>query len=95
MSIISNKISIFEYLALHYNDHLKDHPKNHDYDQDQKLPFVAHSQTLSFCFISPQPIFVEFKTIPTTKESGKIMPVNDRYSDNIFHSYIWQPPKSC
>lgn len=89
----SPEMSLFKFLTIHYNDHSENHPKNHDYEQDQKLPFIAHSQTLSFCFIYPQPFYVEFKTFIKTKEISKIMPVNDNYLDNNYQTFIWQPPK--
>lgn len=89
----SPEMSLVDFLALHYNDHLKDHPHDHDYEQDQKLPFVVHTQTLSFNFIYPQPIVVEFKSIPTTEDESKFNPNNERFVANTFHSFIWQPPK--
>ncbi len=89
------EMSVIDFLALHYNDHLKDHPIDHDYEQDQKLPFIVHSQTLTFNFIYPQPIVVEFKSILLSQNSNKFIPVNDRNINNAFHSFIWQPPKFC
>lgn len=89
------KMSVIDFLVLHYNDHLKDHPTDHDYAQDQKLPFMVHTQTLSFNFISPQPIVIEFETTSLTQIKDKIMITNDSDLGNTFHSFIWQPPKFC
>ncbi|KKX48475.1 hypothetical protein L950_0220790 [Sphingobacterium sp. IITKGP-BTPF85] len=55
----SPQISVIEFLALHYEgNHLENHPHDDDYDQDQKLPFIMHGTVLSFCFVYPQPIFL-------------------------------------
>lgn len=89
------EMSVKDFLVLHYNNHLEDHPHDDDYEQDQKLPFIVHSQTLTFNFIYPQPIVVEFKSILFSQDSDKFVPVNDRATTLGFHSFIWQPPKFC
>ena len=92
---INPEISVVDFLVLHYNNHLKNHPRNDDYDRDQKLPFIAHTDILSFCFVYAPPLSFEIKVKFPVNQESKVLPFNDTISDNDFLSTIWQPPRFC
>lgn len=89
------EISVLDFFILHYDNHLENHPQNEDFDQDQSLPFIAHNNVLSFCFVFPTSICFEIKTKTYTSLKPKILPADDLFSDNKFLSSIWQPPRFC
>src|SRR5690606_38030001 len=71
------KLSVVDFLVLHYNNHLENHPRDDDYDQDQKLPFMAQTDILTLCFIYAPPLSYKIKAdIPVNSES-KVFPFND------------------
>ena len=86
-------LSVFVFLKLHYNNHLENHPRNDDYDQDQKLPFLTHADVLSFFFIYTAPYFFETNAEMVTNQKLKPLSFNDVFFYNHFLSNIWQPPK--
>ncbi|HUH19403.1 hypothetical protein [Albibacterium sp.] len=89
------KISVVDFLVLHYNNHLENHPLDDDYDQDQKLPFIAPANILNFCFIYAPPLSFEIKVEIYLSPESKVLPFDDIFSDNDFLSSIWQPPQFC
>lgn len=86
------KISVICFLVLHYNNHLKNHPHDDDYEQDQNFPFLAHTDVLTFFFVYTPPYFEIKVKFPLSRESA-VLPFNDTFSDNNFLSSIWQPPR--
>ncbi|WGQ12196.1 hypothetical protein QG516_11165 [Pedobacter gandavensis] len=90
------QISVMEFLVLHYEgNHLENHPHDDDYDQDQKLPFIAHTDFLNFCFVVTPPFSFEIEARPPVNREAKVVLYNDTFSDNNFLSSIWHPPRSC
>lgn len=88
---INAKMSILDFLVLHYNNH----PADSDYDQDQRLPFIAHSDVLSFCFVHTPFSPFEIKTKVSVNHQTKKLALEDLFSKNTYLSAIWQPPKAC
>lgn len=90
------QMTVVEFLALHYEgNHLENHPKDDDYEQDKKLPFIVHTDVLSISFVLTPPFSFEIETkIPVGKEP-KALPLDDTFSDKNYLSAIWQPPKYC
>ncbi len=89
------EMSFIDFLSLHYNSHLENHPRDDDFDQDQKLPFLLHADVLSFYFIYTPPYFFETNNKIITSQQLKILAGNDISFYNHFLSTIWQPPKFC
>lgn len=89
------ELSIGAFLIRHYNNHLKDHPLNDDYEQDLKLPFMRLSDVLNFCFVYSGPTYYELKGAVSNIAKTQPVAFNISYPKNIFLSTIWQPPKSC
>ncbi|MCG2793518.1 MAG: hypothetical protein L6262_08240 [Weeksellaceae bacterium] len=90
------QISVIQFLVLHYEgSHSKNRHHNKDYDEDQKLPFIIHSDVLNFCFVHPQPVFFESFHKIVMVESSKVMSFDDSFLSNHFLSTIWQPPRFC
>ena len=88
-------ITLLDFLSLHYaNGDVKDA----DYEEDMKLPFKSHSNTITTNIVDamastvlkitihPKPNFVELKVIIIAKEA---------IFASSYHSNIWQPPKFC
>lgn len=92
----SYDLSFSDFLVLHYNeDHFKGHAHDEDYDQDKRLPFMLHSSTLSFVFISLTSINLEVID-KAYIEKEKTFPFENEFLINhIYLSSIWQPPKAC
>ena len=89
------EISIVDFLVLHYNNHLENHPHDDDYDQDQKLPFIVHTDILSFCFVYAPSLSFDIKVMFPVYQKSKVLSFDDTFSDNNFLSSIWQPPRFC
>ena len=89
------EISIVDFLVLHYNNHLENHPHDDDYDQDQKLPFIVHTDVLSFCFVYTAPLSFDIKGVFPVNRKSKVLSFDDNFSENNFLSSIWQPPRFC
>ncbi|MFH6967189.1 hypothetical protein [Flavobacterium sp. FlaQc-28] len=89
------EISIVDFLVLHYNNHLENHPHDDDYDQDQKLPFIVHTDILSFCFVYAPSLSFDIKVMFPVNQKSKVLSFDDTFSDNNFLSSIWQPPRFC
>lgn len=89
-------MSVLDFLALHYEgNHQENHPHDDDYDQDQKLPFITHTDVLSLCFVYESPFSFDIKVkFPVNRES-KVLPFDDTFLDKNFFSSIWQPPRFC
>lgn len=89
-------ISLIDFLVLHYKgNHLEHHPHDDDYERDQKLPFMVHTNVLNVVFVSPEAITFEAKNRHLPGEHFKFPTRNDQFTDDIFSSSIWQPPKFC
>lgn len=91
----NRSMTFLNFLAIHYNNHLENHPHDEDYEKDKKLPFVTHTDVLNFYFTPLQsaPIEVREKSIPT--RSDKKLATNDHFAGANPLSAIWQPPKFC
>lgn len=89
-------ISIIEFLAIHYKgNHLDNHPFNHDYEQDQRLPFFNHLDFLSVnVVISPNSTFTLLANVSNPKVTNS-PPLDDINIESSFLNSIWQPPKFC
>ncbi len=86
----NNNITLFKFLKMHY-----DHPiKDADYEQDQKLPFIVHSEHLVVVFTVTPRLNIEFKThdFPLVSQE-KIIAYDDLFLDVDHFNAIWQPPK--
>ncbi|MDR1876122.1 MAG: hypothetical protein LBQ84_00710 [Flavobacteriaceae bacterium] len=87
--------TIWEFLVLHYNNHLEGHPINTDHETDQKLPFIQHTDTLNVlvCFNS---YLFSFPVKKATSDKHKTpLRNNDSFIDSNYLSSIWQPPQFC
>lgn len=93
---IEPEMTFVEFMTLHYNgDHLEDHPEDDDYDQDQKLPFMRHTNVLSvYCAGAPSFVFDWKNKIPKINRLNQKV-YDDMFKESAFLSAIWQPPKSC
>lgn len=89
--------TVLRFLAIHYSgNHLQNHPRNEDYKEDQKLPFIIHNDLLTVSFILSKPIFLEAGALKTYCSSRtKISACDDGFAPAIYLSGIWQPPKHC
>lgn len=86
-------LSIVDFLVLHYHNHLEDHPHDDDFEQDQKLPFMVHTDVLSFCFIYEPPLSFQVKSTFAVAQPLMLLPFDDTFQKDTFLSTIWQPPK--
>jgi hypothetical protein len=88
-------ITLLDFLYLHYaNGDVKDA----DYEEDMKLPFKSHSNSVTTSIVDvvantvlkitihPKPNFVELNVIIISEEA---------FFASSYHSNIWQPPKFC
>jgi len=90
------QITVMEFLALHYEgNHLENHPHDEDYEHDQQLPFIVHTDVLSVSFVLTPPFSFEIETRKLVGKEPKALPLDDAFSDNNYLSAIWKPPKSC
>ncbi len=90
------QINVMEFLALHYEgNHLENHPHDEDYEHDQQLPFIVHTDVLSVSFVFTPPFSFEIETRKLVGKEPKALPLNDTFSDDNYLSTIWQPPKAC
>lgn len=87
--------SLVSFLLVHYSNHLEDHPHDEDYEQDIKLPFMVHSDVLSFCFVNTPAPYFELKARSFVQQTAKKMLQDDSFREHNFSSFIWQPPKFC
>ncbi len=89
-------MSVVDFLIFHYKgNHLENHPYDEDYEHDQKLPFMMHSNVLQVVCISPQPVTLESDVRGRTNDSRKTPIRNDRFINDSFLSAVWQPPRAC
>lgn len=92
----NSDLSFSTFLELHYSeDHFKGHPHDEDYDQDKRLPFMMHSSTLNFVFISPLNINLDVADKTYVEKASDFPFENEFLINKIYLSSIWQPPKSC
>lgn len=89
----SPELTLIDFLEIHYNNHLKDHPYDEDYEQDQKLPFIAQADVLSVCFVFNSLVTFEIKNKPLLSKRQKAISFDDAFLENRLLSSIWQPPK--
>ena len=90
------QMTVVEFLALHYEgNHLENHPHDDDYEHDQQLPFIVHTDVLSISFVLTPPFSFEIETKIPVSEEPKALPLDDTFSDKNYLSAIWQPPKYC
>jgi len=88
------QISVWNFLTQHYEgDHLRHHPNNDDYDQDQKLPFMSHINLPNTCCVPSQPLRFEIKTKSSQIRKQKMPAFDENYANNHFLSAVWQPPR--
>ncbi|CAA7391154.1 hypothetical protein CHRY9393_02856 [Chryseobacterium fistulae] len=82
-------MSFTAFLKTHYDNPVKDN----DYDQDQKLPFVSHTNLLSVVFIiNPSVVFYFTEKAYNHHEIKKTLYKSVLYNKEILNS-IWQPPR--
>lgn len=87
-------LSLSSFMAIHYaDDHLENHPQDEDYDQDKRLPFMVHSTTLNFIFLSPTVCKLEVIKMDQDVPETKIPFADDRLIVSSYLSNIWQPPR--
>lgn len=89
----SPELTLIDFLEIHYNNHLEDHPYDEDYEQDQKLPFIAQADVLSVCFVFNSLVTFEIKNKPLLSKRQKAISFDDAFLENRLLSSIWQPPK--
>ncbi|MFD1631118.1 hypothetical protein [Pseudopedobacter beijingensis] len=83
------KMSFWDFLVLHYNNHEPDA----DYDTDMRLPFMAHHEVLSllaYVDISLYQLNADH-TVPQDKKNHTFY--KELYLKSRYLSGIWQPPK--
>ena len=85
------EMTVYAFLKLHY-----DHPvKDADWQADQKLPFITHSEHLTVIF-TINPIFsLNLKESAVPIFSPKIAAHDDTVLDWDISDAVWQPPKFC
>lgn len=89
-----SSITLMDFLVIHYGgNHLEGHPQNDDFEQDQRLPFMNFSNTLSFCFVFPPLNAYEIKGKLFPDKQLKINAFDDAFLENKYLSSIWQPPQ--
>ena len=92
----SPEFSVIDFLVLHYlGNHLEDHPRDEDYEQDLMLPFMTQANVLSISFVNTSACFFVLKEKFSSSQNQKILPSNDIIIKYNFLSSIWQPPKHC
>lgn len=92
----NSEMSFWDFMVLHYDgNHLENHPHDDDYEQDQKLPFMAQTNVPSYCFVHTPPFRFEIKNKLYQCPKQKMPAFDENYTANDFLSSIWQPPKSC
>lgn len=90
------EMSVMSFLSLHYDGrHLDNHPHDDDYEKDQKLPFIVHTDILSISFIVTPPFCFGVTKKAFIGKVSKALPLDDTFLENTFLSTIWQPPKFC
>ncbi|RRJ87388.1 hypothetical protein EG240_15170 [Paenimyroides tangerinum] len=89
----SPELTLIDFLEIHYNNHLEGHPYDEDYEQDQKLPFIAQADVLSVCFVFNPLITFEIKNKPFQSKRQKAISFDDAFLENSLLSSIWQPPE--
>ena len=90
---VNPELTLIGFLEIHYNNHLEDHPYDDDYLQDQKLPFIAQADVLSFFFVVSPVISFEIKDKLFPSSRLKVSSFENAFSENRFLSTIWQPPQ--
>lgn len=92
----SPDITVFEFLTLHYSgNHLEGHPHDDDYEKDQKLPFIVHTDVMTTVFIINQYPIAGYIKKYLQEEDTKVQPLDDIFRDSNILSSIWQPPQFC
>jgi len=92
----NSALSFRDFMTIHYNgNHLENHPHNDDYEQDQKLPFMAHTNAPNFCFVPTTPSQFDLKDRLYQYLKRKMPVLDEHYTGNNFLSSIWQPPRFC
>jgi hypothetical protein len=91
----NKEITLMDFLYLHY---AHGDVKDADYEEDMKLPFKSHSNSVTTSIVDvvantvlkivihPKPNFVPLKVIIISEEA---------FFASSYHSNIWQPPKFC
>ncbi len=86
----NNTISFFQFIKMHYQNPVKDA----DYDKDQKLPFIVHSEHMVVVFTITPRLHLDFKSHRLRLFSkDKIVAYDDLFLDVDYFNAIWQPPK--
>ncbi len=82
-------MTLAEFLKMHYEHHQKDA----DWQQDQKLPFISHTEHLSLAFTVSTPDYPSFVKEHHRIILPKIFSYDDAILDWKILDSIWQPPK--
>lgn len=90
----NTEMSILDFLTLHYQgNHQENHPYDYDYQQDQKLPFIAQADVLSVFFVFSPFITFDIKDKILLNQSLDVTSYKNLFIENRFLSSIWQPPR--
>lgn len=87
----NQQLSFIDFLKLHYeSDHLMGHPLNHDYEQDQRLPFIQMNLPMNFiCVVEEINSFKQLLFFDSTQIQKIISnhdePMGSDYIDSILH----------
>lgn len=86
----NNTISFFQFIKMHYQNPVKDA----DYDKDQKLPFIVHSEHMVVVFTITPRLHLDLESHHLHLFSkDKIVAYDDLFLDVDYFNAIWQPPK--
>lgn len=85
----NNTLTLVEFLKMHYDNPVKDA----DYEQDQKLPFVLHSEHMVVVFTIIPRLYIDFKTQDVILSNDRVVAYDDLFLDVDYFNAIWQPPK--
>ncbi|MGV6943468.1 hypothetical protein [Sphingobacterium kyonggiense] len=87
------EMTVMAFLKIHYQgDHFKDHPKDEDYDQDQRLPFMNLNYSSHLFIVESLDSYSKLLQVELIEADHPI--VEEVYLKQDFLSSIWQPPKS-
>lgn len=90
------EMSVIGFFVHHYEgNHLENHPQNEDFEQDKRLPFMTHIDLFSFCCEYTPPYYQIIRQKVPHIAKLKIPVPNDYFTESLFHSSIWQPPRAC
>ena len=90
----SPDITLIDFLELHYNSQLADHPHEKESGDHKNLPFNG-PHVITTIFVSTQSFVLKPKNVPEDNTKLKTPPSDDQFFENTYLSSIWEPPKFC